>query len=72
MDARAAEIAKLERERKFNADELCYVSQEKSLVGRCVRVRELCGSTVAAGVTDSAPAPLLLLCPPVLPASRTP
>jgi len=54
MDARAAEIAKLERERKFNADELCYVSQEKSLVGRCVRVRELCGSTVAEGVTDSA------------------
>jgi len=73
MDARAAEIAKLERERKFNADELCYVSQEKSLVGRCVRVREFCGSTLAEGVTDSSrPHPLLLFCPPVLPASRTP
>lgn len=34
IDARAAEIARLERERKFNAEELCYVAKEKSLVGR--------------------------------------
>jgi hypothetical protein len=37
MDSRAAEVAKLERERKFNADEMCYVSAEKSLVGRHAR-----------------------------------
>ena len=36
IDKRAAELAKLQRERKFNADELCYVAQEKSLVGRRV------------------------------------
>jgi hypothetical protein len=36
IDARAKEIERLERERKFNADELCYVAKEKSLVGRCV------------------------------------
>lgn len=33
IDARRAEIDKLERERKFNADELCYVAQEKTIVG---------------------------------------
>ena len=36
MDERASALAKLERERRFNADELCYVSKEKSLVGRRV------------------------------------
>ena len=36
IDARAAEVNKLERERKFNADELCYVAKEKTLVGRRV------------------------------------
>jgi hypothetical protein len=36
MDERAGALAKLERERRFNADELCYVSKEKSLVGRRV------------------------------------
>jgi len=30
------QIEKLLREKKFNADELCYVAQEKSLVGRRV------------------------------------
>jgi hypothetical protein len=34
LDTRAAELAALERERKFNADEMCYVAKEKSLVGR--------------------------------------
>ena len=34
--ARASALARLERERRFNADELCYVSKEKSLVGRRV------------------------------------
>ena len=48
IDARAAEVTKLERERKFNADELCYVAKEKTLVGRRVRpapagVRGACG-----------------------------
>lgn len=36
MDDRASALARLERERRFNADELCYVSKEKSLVGRRV------------------------------------
>jgi hypothetical protein len=40
LDTRAAELAALERERKFNADEMCYVAKEKSLVGR----QALCGS----------------------------
>lgn len=35
MDARGAELAKLEREKKFNADDMCHVTSEKSLVGRC-------------------------------------
>ncbi len=38
LDARAAEINKLERERKFNADEMCFVAKEKTLVGRRARV----------------------------------
>ena len=36
IDKRTAEVEKLERERKFNADEMCYVAKEKTLVGRRV------------------------------------
>jgi hypothetical protein len=34
MDSRAEEIGKLERQKKFSAEEMCHVSKEKSLVGR--------------------------------------
>ena len=48
LDERAAEVRRLEKERKFSAEEMCHVSKEKSLVGRCdTEERRALGSAAA-------------------------
>ena len=63
MDEREAEVKRLEKERKFNAEEMCHVSKEKTLVGRCAAVCSLrLGNAFAqaAPATPSAPSHLAL------------
>jgi cell division cycle protein 37 len=48
IDGRAKELERLERERKFNADDLCYVAKERSLVGRCAAAAARAGRDAAA------------------------
>jgi len=65
MDARAAQLAKLDRERKFNADDMCRVTAEKSLVGRrAVPLRRHCKRLPACRRGANSRRPLSAACTP--------
>jgi hypothetical protein len=71
MDEREAEVKRLEKERKFNAEEMCHVSKEKTLVGRCAAVCCLRLGNAFAQAAPATPSAPLLTPPSPAPASRS-